>query len=155
MKKIFLSLMIVSSMLLLTACGNSGNQYDNSVTPKLGDTVIMDGFEVTLVSYTIGKAIDPDDEYQDLIYLDVKIKNTGTASDKLYNNSYKIYSPNNTLINEIYSSDYPTSIDNITEIRPNGEASAQMIFPFLGYGKYYIEFPGVNGTVTAELDIKE
>ena len=114
MKKIFLSLMIVSSMLLLTACGNSGNQYDNSVTPKLGDTVIMDGFEVTLVSYTIGKAIDPDDEYQDLIYLDVKIKNTGTASDKLYNNSYKIYSPNNTLINEIYSSDYPNSIDNIT-----------------------------------------
>ena len=73
----------------------------------------------------------------------------------MYNNSYKIYSPNNTLINEIYSSDYPNSIDNITEIRPNGEASAQMIFPFLGYGKYYIEFPGVNGTVTAELDIKE
>ena len=55
----------------------------------------------------------------------------------------------------ISSSKYTSSVNNLTNIRPNGESSAQMIFPFLGYGKYYIEFAGINGTVTAELDIKE
>ena len=155
MKKIFLSLMIVSSMLLLTACGNSGNQYDNSVTPKLGDTVVMNGFEVTLVSYTIGKAIEAREEYQDLIHLDIKIKNTGSKAAKLNDSKYTIYSPNNTKIKSISSSKYTSSVNNLTNIRPNGESSAQMIFPFLGYGKYYIEFAGINGTVTAELDIKE
>ena len=118
MKKIFLSLMIVSSMLLLTACGNSGNQYDNSVTPKLGDTVVMNGFEVTLVSYTIGKAIEAREEYQDLIYLDIKIKNTGSKAAKLNDSKYTIYSPNNTKIKSISSSKYTSSVNNLTNMRP-------------------------------------
>ena len=155
MKKLLLSLLTISSILFLTACGGNGDNYDKSVTPKLGDTVIMDGFEVTLVSYTIGKAIDEHEDYQDLIYLDVKVKNTGNKAAKLNSNKYTIYSPNNTKIKPISGSKYITSIGRLENIRPEGIADAQLIFPFLGYGTYYIEFAGTNGMVTAEIDIKE
>ena len=55
----------------------------------------------------------------------------------------------------ISGSKYITSIGRLENIRPEGIADAQLIFPFLGYGTYYIEFAGTNGMVTAEIDIKE
>ena len=155
MKKVLLSLVMVSCVLFLTACSGSGSSRDQSVVPKLGDTVIMDGFEVTLVSYTLGKAIDKYDEYQDLVYLDVKVKNTGDEADRFNTSWYEVYGPNNTEIGTITGSKYSTSVSNLESIRPDGVASAQMIFPFLGYGTYYIEFEGINGTVTAEIYINE
>ena len=153
MKKI---LMILFCMIFMTACsGGTTNQVDNTVTPKLGDTVVMPGFEVTLVSYTVGKAIDSHEQYQDLIYLDVRVKNTSQQQTKFNVSKYSIYNQNNVKINSITNSKYTSSISNLAQIRPNGTAAAQIIFPFSGYGTYYIEFAGINGMVTAELDIKQ
>jgi len=155
MKKILFSFLTICSLLFLTACGGGGTTYDDSVTPKLGDTVITEGFEVTLVSYTLGKAFDEYEEYQDLVYLDVKVKNVSGEAARFDSGFYTIYSPNNTMMQPVRGSYYPNSVENMEMIRPNGVADAQMIFPFLGYGTYYIEFAGINGTVTAEIDVKE
>ena len=147
-------LMILISALFIKWCAGGGT-IDDSVTPKLVDTVIMEGFEVTLVSYTVGKAIDEYDEYQDLVYLDIKVKNTGTEQTGLNDESFYIYNQNNVKVPNISGTHYVNSVTNLGYIRAGGTASAQIIFPFSGYGTYYIEFPGINGTVTAELDIKE
>ena len=155
MKKILFRFLTICCLLVLTACGGGGSNYDDSVTPKLGDTVITEDFEITLISYTLGKAISATEDYQDLIYLDVKIKNVSDKASRYNTNKFTIYGPNSTKIRPISGSKYSTSVSNLESIRPNGVASAQMIFPFLGYGTYYIEFAGINGIVTAEIDIKE
>lgn len=156
MKKTLFSLLTIFSLFLLTACGGgAGSNYDDTVTPKLGDTVVMTNFEVTLESYSIGKAVSQYETYQDLVYLDVAIKNVGTMAMRFTSSNIKVYSPQNILLQPINSTNYPTSIDSLAEIRKGGTTEAQIIFPFIEYGTYYIEFPGLNGTITAEIDIKE
>lgn len=155
MKKIFKLGIIIICLFIFTGCNKKTNQKEQKEF-YMGDTISIKNFDITFLNYSIRKAIGSNEKHQDLVFLEVNLKNTSKKEQRFTNSSYKVFGPDNTELDIISNSKYTTSLNNVGNIRSDGTTSGHLIFEYAGYGKYYLEFVNTKGSkVTLILDIYE
>lgn len=142
MKKIILLILSITSVLLLTGCGEEKTPIQTEFT--LGETISIKGFDINFVNYSLRKAISTKEKYQNLVFLEVNVKNTSKNASKFNNNLYAVYGPDNIKLDKITTSKYDTVISNIGTIRASGTTNGHFVFPYVGAGEYYLEFSNIK-----------
>lgn len=155
MKKIYKLGIIIICLFVFTGC-NKKQEEKEQTEFSIGETISIKNFDITFLNYSIRKAINTNEKHQDLIFLEVSLKNTSSQSQKFKTSSYKVFGPENTELDIISSSKYTTSANNVGNIRSGGITNGHLIFEYAGYGKYYLEFSNTKGKkVTLIMDVYE
>lgn len=138
MKKILNILITLLMMFTLTACGEDQEPEQTEFT--MGDTISIKGFDITFVNYSLRNSVSEKEEYTNLVFLEVNVKNTATSAAKFKSSVYNVYGPNNLKLDKITSSKYESVVSNLGSIRGSGTTNGHFVFPYIGTGEYYLEF---------------
>ncbi len=154
MKKIFNIFILVIMIGILSACG-SKKVIEEQKDVTIGDTISLEKFDISFVNYSLRKAISSSEKYQDLVFLEVNAKNTTDTAIAVSTSLYTVYGPNNIKLEKISGTKYTSLITKVGNIRANGTTNGHIIFPFIGYGEYYIEWVNKKKTITMKWTIYE
>lgn len=153
MKKI-LSIFMIISVLILSACGPNKKPTENKEV-TIGDTISLEKFDISFVNYSLRKAISESEKFQDLVFLEVNVKNTTDSAISVQNSLWTVYGPNNIKLDKISGTKYTSLITKLGAIRSGGTTNGHVIFPFIGYGEYYIEWTNKKDVITMRWTIYE
>lgn len=154
MKKILSVFILLIMTITLSACGpKKPTEEQKDVT--IGDTISLEKFDISFINYSLRKAVTTGEKYQDLVFLEINAKNTTESAIAVSSSLYTVYGPNNIKLDKISGTKYTSLITKVGNIRAGGTTNGHVIFPFIGYGEYYIEWVNKKNIITMRFTIYE
>lgn len=154
MKKILSIFMIIIMIGTLSACGEK-KPVEKEKEVTIGDTISLEKFDISFLNYSLRKAISDNEKHQDLVFLEINAKNTTDSALSVSTSLYTVYGPNNIKLDKVSGTKYTSLITKVGNIRAGGTTNGHVIFPFIGYGEYYIEWVNKKNIITMRFTIYE